>query len=152
MTHAPLNLPYGGMWVNNIKKEEEKGDLKLLRGEKKTLKMAMFFCFRSRKSGREAIRWSLLQGKRVTIFGPKNPEIAYCPRVDPEWRNMWLEVGGVCVWSSFSGPPGEGFTHPQMLTNLHTWTQKPPSAIWLGTAHTCTEKQVERWWVRTGEV
>lgn len=89
MTRAALNLPYGGMWVNNIKKEEEKGDLKLLRGGKKPPQNGCFL-LQKQESGREAIRWSLLQGKRVNIFGPKNPEVATVLE--------WTQDGGICGW------------------------------------------------------
>lgn len=54
------------------------------------------FLLLKQESGREATRWSLLQGKRVNIFGSNNREIAYCPRVVPGWSITWLEAGVVC--------------------------------------------------------
>lgn len=49
----------------------------------------------------------------------------------------------VCMWSYFSGSLGDGYAQRQVLINLHTWTQKPPSVIWMGITHIHTEKQAE---------
>ena len=62
---------------------------------------------------------------RVNIFGSKNPEIAYSPRVYPDWKNMRLKFGDVCVWSSFSGPPGEG---SPTLIDAHKSSHVDPKA------------------------
>ena len=81
------------------KKQEKKGDLKLLRGgEKKTTKPSKgyVFCFRNRKV-EEKLLDEVYCKVRVNIFGSKNPEIAYSPRVYPGWKNMWLKFGDVCV-------------------------------------------------------
>lgn len=114
-----LNFPYGG---RRIKKE--KGGEK-----KKNLQKAMFFCFRNRKV-EEKLLDEVYCKVRVNIFGSKNPEIAYSPRVYPGWKNMWLKFGDVCVWSSFAEPPREGSPTPTDAYKFSHVDQEAPFS-WL---------------------